>query len=146
MTDKNHKPEKRYGDTDTPIGISSTLTSGFPSGDVERHPSSIKNVELCREALADTFNLSEKIEEVRRFFSKEHGVWNDEIIDKIEEDVKTFIKKLKEVIDIIYGINLENAINSNVSEKLRKEVLSLIKGCGEEIKLQLDTLAGEDLK
>lgn len=75
---------------------------------------------------ADTFNLSEKIEEVRRFFSKEHGVWNDEIIDKIEEDVKTFIKKLKAKLGV------------KMAKKPNKIILEILE--------DINTLAGEDLK
>lgn len=44
------------------------------------------------------------------------------------------VADLEKEIDLIYNINLENAMKSGVHQELRDEILSLIKGCGEEVK------------
>jgi len=92
------------------------------------------------------FNLSEKIWKTDEAnLDTKQLVYGSIDVLKVQ-DVKEFIKRLKEGIGLIYGINLENAIKSGVSEKLRKEVLELIKGCGKETKNIIDKLAGKKLK
>ena len=61
------------------------------------------------------------------------------------KDVKEFVRRLKEVSKEIYDINLDNGLKSGVSRELSNEILSLIKGCSEEMQLQIDKLAGEKL-
>ena len=63
-----------------------------------------------------------------------------------EEDVKDFIRLLKEVNINIYKINLENAEKSGVSRELKEGILFLIRGCCNEMDLQIDKLVGEKLK
>lgn len=88
--------------------------------------------------LEKEFDLSERIFQKGTFNKKPQFVINI-------EDVKEFIRKLKEGIELIYEINKENAIKSGVSLKLRNEVLDLLSGSLDEVKNIVNKLAGEKL-
>jgi len=56
-----------------------------------------------------------------------------------------FIKKLKETLNDILKINIENANKSGVSDKLKKQILEMMQGNIVEIDYRIDKLAGSDL-
>jgi len=85
------------------------------------------------------FKLSEKIKGFGRFRNKVNKGYID------EEDIKEFIKRLKEEAWNIHHINKENGLKSGVSEKLRNEIIDLVEGCMYEMCNKIDKLTG-DLK
>ena len=85
------------------------------------------------------FNLSEK-----RYAGCLDGM--DEMEDLFRgEDVREFIRRLKEEINDIEKINVENSHKSGVSEPLRKQIMELIVGSFIELEDRIDKLAGADL-
>ena len=62
-----------------------------------------------------------------------------------EEEFKKFIKELKEELENILKINIENANKSGVSDKLKKVILEMMQGNIVEIAYRIDKIAGKEL-
>lgn len=60
-------------------------------------------------------------------------------------EVMKFIRLLKEEINNIQKINLENSYKSGVSEPLRKQIMEIIIGSFMELEDKINKLAGENL-
>jgi len=99
------------------------------------------------------FNLSEKIfifdDEEDDHVRNKKGFIYDSLPDKdlLEvKDVKEFIRLLKEEMNNILKVNVENANKSGVSKELKTEILEMMQGNIIELDYRIDKLAGENLK
>jgi len=62
------------------------------------------------------------------------------------EDVKEFIRLLKEEMNNILKVNVESANKSGVSKKLKTKILKMMQENIIELDYRIDKLAGEKLK